>query len=519
MQKPVGELLPGREFIQVFRVEGAELTVVRPMLATYARPVGGELEISLHRVTDAFSALRPWSWISRLRGQEAAHLRIIKRSLKKEPLAKLKIAGEQIIDNERVDLSLPRGTVCSGEIVALRIAASGVTRNNAPTVWTASAPDRISGHLSSYFNDTALGEYGLYGYQTYYPAEISSDIPRSILYSPITQCNLNCIHCISRYTRKSLNRLPIEIKDRIRSWAADGKLVSLSSDYSGDILWADHRFGGELAFVLALNIPFRVDTNGVYLTAEASERLSRSKVINVNVSLDAARDDTYRRVRKGAPPLRDVLSNVAELISIRDKAGAHFPITLGFTLMVSTLGEWDEFIQLAAILGVDAINTSHLHAYTADMEPESLWHTPGAFNRARLQAIELAASLGLPMGVPPPFHTVQEVGHRFCNVPWVSAAILGNGDVAACCVPGTVMGNLHEQSMEEIWTGPRYRAFRAKVNSDTPPRPCSFCPMVRRVGNRGSYLQYSARRMEDGGLGLAGSISPNLLSSDIDSSP
>jgi len=58
---------------------------------------------------------------------------------------------------------------------------------------------------------------------------------------------------------------------------------------------------------------------------------------------------------------------------------------------------------------------------------------------------------------------------------------------------GTVMGNLHHQSMEEIWAGEPYRALRAGINSPTPPAPCSICPMFRRTGNRGSLLQHSAR--------------------------
>jgi radical SAM protein with 4Fe4S-binding SPASM domain len=70
--------------------------------------------------------------------------------------------------------------------------------------------------------------------------------------------------------------------------------------------------------------------------------------------------------------------------------------------------------------------------------------------------------------------------------------VLGNGDVAACCVPGLVMGNLNENSMEEIWDGPRYRELRATVNSSKPLPSCASCPMFRQVDNPDSYLIHSA---------------------------
>jgi radical SAM protein with 4Fe4S-binding SPASM domain len=314
-----------------------------------------------------------------------------------------------------------------------------------------------------------------------------------LLYSPVTQCNLNCTHCISRETRKAVNRLSPAIKDQIQRWADDGLLVGLNTDYSGDLLWAEHRFGGELDFVIGLNIPFQVDTNGTHLTRDAAERLCRSRVTHVGISLDAARAETYRRIRIGAPPLDTVLDNVRELLRVRASLGGVFRVNLGITLMASNIQEWIDFVRMAAEIGVDGINAGHLHAYTPDMEPESLWHMPETYNRIRAEASALAESLGLAMGAPPPFPGVEEEGHRHCPAPWESAVILGNGDVAACCVPGTVMGNLNEQSMEEIWSGPRYREFRVRINSPSPPRPCSICPMFRKTGNKGSYLQHSAR--------------------------
>jgi radical SAM protein with 4Fe4S-binding SPASM domain len=100
--------------------------------------------------------------------------------------------------------------------------------------------------------------------------------------------------------------------------------------------------------------------------------------------------------------------------------------------------------------------------------------------------------LGIISAMPPPFSGISRSGRKLCTVPWESAVVLGNGDVAACCVPGLVMGNLNESTMQEIWNGPRYRELRATVNSRTPLPPCAACPMFRHTDNPDSYLIHSA---------------------------
>jgi len=490
-RRAAGELLPGREFLQLIRIDRPDLSTVSPKLATYAKPVAGHIFLEIFHLRGA-ALPRHRNWVDRLRGRPTSLLHTIRRNLD-NPIASVRLAGAQIADNEAVDIFLPRGSVEAGDHLIVRITASDVGWHEAGTVWTSTLADRVPGHLACYFDGHDLRDYGLSAKLHFAPAEPANPLPHMLLYSPVTQCNLNCVHCISRDTRNSVSHLPPTIKDEIGRWAAEGRLVSLNTDYSGDLLWADHRFGGELDFVIGLGIPFQLDTNGVYLTRGAAERLARSRVSHVNVSLDAARPETYRRIRVGAPALEKVLANVRILLQVRKETAASFRVMLGITLMASNLGEWLDFIRMTADLGADGVNAAHLHAYTSDMEPESLWLQPDKFNHIREEAAALAASLGLAMGAPPPFHGIAETGHRHCPAPWESAVILGNGDVAACCVPGTVMGNLHTQSMEEIWAGERYRALRAGINSPAPPQPCSICPMFRRTGNKDAYLQYSAR--------------------------
>jgi radical SAM protein with 4Fe4S-binding SPASM domain len=145
--------------------------------------------------------------------------------------------------------------------------------------------------------------------------------------------------------------------------------------------------------------------------------------------------------------------------------------------MRSNLHELPLFIQEAARAGIDAVGCRHIEVYHADMESESLFHHKKYFNSMRAACIELAKSLGIRLNIGEELHDYPTFrGRTPCNLPWSSATVLANGDVLACCVPGSKMGNTNEQSLESIWQGEAYRRLRARVNSVNPPSLCKQCP-------------------------------------------
>ena len=52
--------------------------------------------------------------------------------------------------------------------------------------------------------------------------------------------------------------------------------------------------------------------------------------------------------------------------------------------------------------------------------------------------------------------------NNICILPWVSVAIMPDGNVYPCCMSmhGTAMGNVNESSLEEIWNGEKYNELR-----------------------------------------------------------
>jgi radical SAM protein with 4Fe4S-binding SPASM domain len=313
--------------------------------------------------------------------------------------------------------------------------------------------------------------------------------PVALLVSPVTQCNLNCIHCISRHSRGRASVLRDEAWATLAVAAADGRLLHIRTDYSGDLLFSDRRHGGWLDRVIGLSIPFAVTTHANDLSAEYTARLLRSRLFSINFSLDSLDPADYPRIRRGARPLDEVLDNIRGFMAARNRERPDIETVLSFVLMRRNLDSIGPAIDLAGELGVSMVSAGHLHAYTADMAEESLLLEPARYARAFDVLTAQARAKGVHLLLAAPFSTAApRRGHAPCVYPWSAAVILGNGDVMACCVPGTKVGNVHDQGLEEVWNGAAIREFRRRVNSDNPPDPCTVCPMRRLENNVASFV-------------------------------
>jgi radical SAM protein with 4Fe4S-binding SPASM domain len=314
-------------------------------------------------------------------------------------------------------------------------------------------------------------------------------LPFAILFSPVTQCNLNCIHCISRHSRDRLATFSDEAWNGIKAAAATGGLVHLRTDYSGDLLFADRRHGDWLRRIEDLGVTFGMDTHANDLTPDYVDRLLRSRLVSINFSLDSMDPDDYPRIRRGARPLSEVIANIRQFMTERHARRPDIDTNLSFVLMRRNLDSLHAAIDLAADLGIDRVLGNHLHAYTTEMAEESLQLQPGRYARAHAALLEYARLRQVDIALPAPVRPrPSRRTHLPCPYPWKTMAVLGNGDVMACCVPGTKVGNLQGSSLEEVWNGQAMRQFRSRVNTADPPDACTVCPMARLPNNYAAYV-------------------------------
>src|SRR5262245_10566827 len=106
-----------------------------------------------------------------------------------------------------------------------------------------------------------------------------------------------------------------------------------------------------------------INSNGTLLNGGRIDRLLRSPLSSISISLDAARPETYRRVRGGDFQL--VISRVGDLIRERNTRPRRnrLAISINMTLMQENIEEFPAFVDLAADLGADGVEACQL-----------LWH-------------------------------------------------------------------------------------------------------------------------------------------------
>jgi MoaA/NifB/PqqE/SkfB family radical SAM enzyme len=68
--------------------------------------------------------------------------------------------------------------------------------------------------------------------------------------------------------------------------------------------------------------------------------------------------------------------------------------------------------------------------------------------------------------------------YRECVFPWKNANILANGEVKPCCWCKGDIGNLNEETFEEIWNGTKMVELREHILEDKIHPMCKNAPCV-----------------------------------------
>lgn len=329
------------------------------------------------------------------------------------------------------------------------------------------------------------------------------------------RCNLACIQCLRSRGLKpyQLGEMDRETFGRVLSQFP--YLINLSLNGFGEALQHPHFF--ELVADARQRLPWAkigIYTNGNLLDESRVERLIGSGLTELNVSIDAAREETYRRVRRGGD-LLEVHAGIRRLVRARRTAGVRLPmIGTNFVLLNDNEGELVRFIEQSAELGVDYVNCVTYATYDWGFDnrrtPDS-YHRELAAGRERLAALGLAsrsfASDDLSWTDPKtPFD---------CALLWGSPLrITWSGEVAlGCCTPFQETfsyGNVLSEPFEKLWNGATFVRNRTLSRRHQPPNEiCASCDRFAKsffAPRDGTpvHLRRPARRRDGGATATAG---------------
>jgi radical SAM protein with 4Fe4S-binding SPASM domain len=259
-------------------------------------------------------------------------------------------------------------------------------------------------------------------------------------------------------------------------------------------------------YAAARGIAVGFNTNAVLLTPHRARALAEAGLSWLHVSVDGATAATYEEIRHGtafAPrpgQFRAVVANLRSLVALRP-AGQPPVVKLVYVAMRRNIAELPELVRLAADIGVDELRVQNLSHTFSDTDPageyaairayaeaESLDSEPGLVREVFAAASLAARETGLPLRLPAvtePDPGARQPGAPGCTWPWDGGYVTHRGEVQPCCmVMGSdraTLGRLGERTFAEVWSGPEYRDFRARLLTADPPEVCRGCAMYRGV--------------------------------------
>jgi radical SAM protein with 4Fe4S-binding SPASM domain len=175
----------------------------------------------------------------------------------------------------------------------------------------------------------------------------------------------------------------------------------------------------------------------------------------------------------------------------------HPKLSLWFLGTQNNISDLPDFVELASGIGLEEVYLQRL-VYFQDDDGYGLAKGSMTLQGAKdlsaaliEESQNIAAKLGIQLnasGLSQPSESLRgrasaESPWRKCYRPSTLMYITANGNVLPCCIApfssvdyaSIILGNVFENSLEEIWSGPEYRKFRKRHQTETPPECCRGC--------------------------------------------
>jgi len=273
-------------------------------------------------------------------------------------------------------------------------------------------------------------------------------MPLSIGAELTNNCNLHCPECSSGSGAMLRKRgyMDIELFNKVIKELTP-YLFNVNLYFQGEPMlhpmffsFAEHR----------KNFRTVVSTNGHFLSVDNSEKLVKSGLRELIISVDGIDQDTYSAYRINGD-LNTVLDGIKNVSEAKEKFHSQLKIVIQF--LVNKLNE-DQIPRMQQLADRFKVNLSLKSMQILDNANIGSWLPLNErFRRYRKKDGEFVTKNSLP---------------DRCARLWFNPVITWDGKVIPCCFDKDaeyVMGDLNTDSFREIWNGPKYRIFRKSILS------------------------------------------------------
>ncbi len=349
------------------------------------------------------------------------------------------------------------------------------------------------------------------------------------------RCNFKCIMCFKGYetgrdqSRKSdmtvdfFKKITGEILPRVN-------ILHLSAGYEPLL---NKELPAILSEIKQKNVPQVVMTSNLMaLTDHTADLLTDGYIHELHVSMDSADKNRYEMIRQKSDFDR-VVSNLEKINHLKLLKKSKYPkIVFNYVLMKLNFNELKDFVDFSASLGIREINCAEFRVpynYQKELLPVGSRGLPADFDLAEqhidysspkikkdlMQVVKYASGKGIFLNVPYKFdlngsgtlmRRKQQVAHLWaksslmtfrgkmafglnylkkypiyrkvsCSFPWRQIILTATGEVLPCCTwsDSPSMGNIHGETLAQIWNNEKYFSVRAGIRDGNYPDACKEC--------------------------------------------
>lgn len=275
--------------------------------------------------------------------------------------------------------------------------------------------------------------------------------PTIFYIEPTNDCNLNCVMCARKKSRKAAGYMSFEMFSDVVDQLSTRDIAQLSLHLIGEPL-LHPRIAEMVSCAKNKGLQnVRFATNATLLDEGAARNLIESGLDSLTISLDSASARLYCPNQKGHDSFADLDENILRLIELRNQRGLEHPkVYMQIINMKSTRDLVNAFVEKWQDVA-DHVTVKSLLSWSGHIR------VPEKRPSRRL----ICAN-----------HLVQGV------IQW-------DGDASFCCIyidsrgdPGTVLGNVAHESLEDIFLGEkRWRIIEAQLRGNYDEVPyCKRCP-------------------------------------------
>lgn len=288
---------------------------------------------------------------------------------------------------------------------------------------------------------------------SYYMSRFSSDpkiagLPVSISFEPTTSCNLRCPECPSglRSFTRPTGMLQRSLFENVIDQLAN-HLGYLTFYFQGEP-YLHPQFMEMVQYASRKGIYTSTSTNAHFLRDEQARQTVASGLDRLIISIDGTTQDSYESYRVGGS-LEKVIEGTRNMVRWKQELKSQSPhLVFQFLVVRQNEHQIPDVYRLAREIGVDQVVLKTAQIY--DFENGSpLLPRDQRYSRYKKNTSGK--------------YEIKNELLNHCWKMWHSCVITWDGKVVPCCFDKDahfVLGDLNEQSFEEIWFGEKYNAFR-----------------------------------------------------------